>query len=348
MLALIRLPGTRAAGPGCTRNGACNRDIMPAVTEPTHPAATGPATRRRPRKIRSRYHPLVWPTWLLVGMAWLVAHLPWNWIAALGRGSGRLLYRLAPSRRSITDTNLRLCFPQMSETARKELARRVFEEVGIGALELMVPWLNPGRDLSNRFVIDGGEHLEAAHAQGRGVILIGAHYATMDIISPALASFGYIDVMYRFNKNPAWEWLQVHGRRRFFDGVIEREDTRQTLRRLKAGRVIWYAPDQDYGAKHSVFAPFFGVPAATIVATQRFARLNKSPVLLIRQTRNPDMTWTLTFSPVVENFPSGDDVADAERMNRLLEEQIRHHPEQYLWLHKRFKTRPPGEPSLYS
>jgi KDO2-lipid IV(A) lauroyltransferase len=155
-------------------------------------------------------------------------------------------------------------------------------------------------------------------------------------------------VMYRFNKNPAWEWLQVQGRKRFFDGVIEREDTRQTLRRLKRGRVIWYAADQDYGRKHSVFAPFFGIPAATIVATSRFARLNNSPVLLMRQTRDrKNRRWQIHFSPVIENFPSGDDAADAKRMNNLLEEQIRLHPEQYLWLHKRFKTRPPGEPAFY-
>ncbi len=309
--------------------------------------STTPAPTRRRKKIRHIYSPMVWPTWVLVGIAWLITRLPWGAIRNLGEITGKLLYRVAGSRRHVTDTNLQLCFPELPESERREMAKRVFQEVSIGALELMVPWLNPGRDLSDRFTFVGSEHLYEAQAQGRGVVLIGAHYATMDVISPALATFGFIDVMYRFNKNPVWEWLQVSGRKRFFDGVVEREDTRQTLRRLKQGRVIWYAPDQDYGPKHSVFAPFFGVPAATIIATQRFARLNQSPVLMIRQTRNPDMTWTLTFSPVLEDFPSGDDQADAERMNRLLEEQIRHHPEQYLWLHKRFKTRPEGESSVY-
>ena len=179
-------------------------------------------------------------------------------------------------------------------------------------------------------------------------MLVGGHYAVMDVISQPLSDFGYLDVMYRFNKNPVWEWLQVRGRKRYFDGVIEREDTRQVLRRLKNGRVIWYAADQDYGRKHSVFAPFFGVEAATIVATSRFARLNKSPVLLMRQTRDRERYgWTITFSPVVEDFPCGNDQADAQRMNALLEAEVRLHPEQYLWLHKRFKTRPEGEPSFY-
>jgi len=155
-------------------------------------------------------------------------------------------------------------------------------------------------------------------------------------------------VMYRFNKNPAWEWLQVNGRRRYFDGVIERHDTRQTLKRLKQGRAIWYAADQDYGRKHSVFAPFFGTEAATIVATSRFARLNNSPVLFMRQSRNEQrMRWEIHFSPILEDFPSGDDLADAQRLNSLLEEQIRLQPEQYLWLHKRFKTRPEGTQPFY-
>ena len=155
--------------------------------------------------------------------------------------------------------------------------------------------------------------------------------------------------MYRFNKNPVWEWLQVSGRARYFDGVVEREDTRQVLKRLKQGRVIWYAADQDYGPRHSVFAPFFGIYAATIVATARFARLNDSPVLILRQWRDADtMTWHLDFSPVIENFPSGDDQADATRLNALLEERIRLAPDQYLWLHKRFKTRPDDEGDFYA
>ena len=170
----------------------------------------------------------------------------------------------------------------------------------------------------------------------------------MDIISRALSDAVDIDVMYRENKDPVWEWLQVKGRSRFFDGVIEREDTRQTLRRLKAGRTIWYAADQDYGRKHSVFAPFFGVETASITATSRFARFNKSPVLFMSHFRDLDtLTWSINISPIIEGFPTNDDVADVTRMNEILEAVIRQHPEQYLWIHRRFKTRPEGEPPLY-
>jgi Kdo2-lipid IVA lauroyltransferase/acyltransferase len=304
--------------------------------------------KRKSRPQPKKYAPQYWPTWLLIGLAWGIARLPLSWVFAMGESLGRLTYRLGKSRRLVTETNIARCFPELSLEDQQTLVRKVFAAVGIGALELMIPWLNPNRDLSDRFDITGKEHLDAAVAEGRGVVLVGGHYAVMDAISQPLGDMGYIDVMYRYNKNPVWEWLQVTGRKRYFDGVIEREDTRQTLRRLKQGRVIWYAADQDYGRNHSVFARFFGIPAATIVATSRFARLNNSPVLLMRQTRDTKhRRWHIHFSPVVENFPSGDDQVDAERMNALLEADIRLHPEQYLWLHKRFKTRPEGEPKFY-
>ena len=307
-----------------------------------------PRRKRKRKAIPKIYSPRVWSTWLVVGVAWLIARLPVPWIFRLGDLLGIVAYHAASSRRKVVLTNLRLCFPELDAAQRIGMARRIFQEVTIGALELMIPWLNPHKDLRPRFEIHGRHHLDDAVAQGRGVVLVGGHYAAMDVISQPLSDLGYLDVMYRFNKNPVWEWLQVSGRKRYFDGVIEREDTRQVLRRLKNGRVIWYAADQDYGRKHSVFAPFFGIDAATIVATSRFARLNKSPVLLMRQTRDRGRHgWTITFSPVVEDFPCGNDQTDAQRMNALLEAEVRLHPEQYLWLHKRFKTRPEGEHSFY-
>lgn len=154
--------------------------------------------------------------------------------------------------------------------------------------------------------------------------------------------------MYRRNKQPAWEWLQMHGRGHYFEHIHEREDTRSILKALKNGRTIWYAADQDYGPRHSVFAPFYGIPTATITATARLARFNDSPVLLLAQHRNREsLGWHLHFTPIVEDFPGGDDVKDATRMNALLEAQINKDPAQYLWVHKRFKTRPEGTPSVY-
>ena len=166
-------------------------------------------------------------------------------------------------------------------------------------------------------------------------------------MGPAMAPLD-IDVVYAENRNPAWEWLQVRGRSRFFEGVIERANTRAMLRRLKSGRTFWYAADQDYGRRRSVFAPFFGIPTASIRATAQLARFNASPVLLINTWRDArSLTWHARINPPLTGYPTGNDVADAAAINRVIEAAIREHPEQYLWMHRRFKTRPEGEPSFY-
>ena len=303
-------------------------------------------SKRKPRaKI---YSPRVWPTWVLIAVAWLIARLPLSGIVGLGKVTGGLVYYLARSRRHFTHVNLDLCFPELSVAERKALARQATIHTSLGALEMMLPWLNPKRDLSERIKVTGVNYLNYAIAKGRGVVLLGGHFSALDIISQGLAKAVDIDVMYRENKNPVWEWLQLSGRRRYFDGVIERDDMRQTLRSLKAGRTIWYAADQDYGRKHSVFAPFFGIPTATITATARLAGFNDSPVIFMKNFRNLEtLTWTVDFSPIVEGFPSGDDVADGTRINSIIESAIREHPEQYLWMHRRFKTRPPGDAGVY-
>jgi KDO2-lipid IV(A) lauroyltransferase len=285
---------------------------------------------------------------LIVGLGWLLARLPLRAVIGLGRAIGRAGYHLASSRRHIAEVNLNLCFAELNEAEQRELARQTFQHVAVGALETTLSWLNPRRDLNDRIELNGVEHLQKAQALGRGVVLIGGHFTALDIFSQAFAAAVDIDVMYRENKNPVWEWLQVAGRRRYFAGVIERSDTRQILRRLKAGRTVWYAPDQDYGPRHSVFAPFFGVQAASITATSRLARFNNSPVLFMTHFRNWDtLTWTATFSPMIEGFPSDDEVADTTLINTLIERAVRQHPAQYLWIHRRFKTRPEGEAKLY-
>jgi len=284
----------------------------------------------------------------LIGLAWLIGRLPLALLFPLGKRLGRLAYRVARARRRITETNLNLCFPELDEAQIAAFANRVFEAATLGALEICIAWLNPERNLRDRLEIRGANNLRAAMAHGQGVVLIGAHFATLDIISQALADLGGIDVMYRRNKSPAFEWLQVRGRRSYFKNVIERGSTRTVLRALKSGRAVWYAADQDYGAKHSVFAPFFGVPAATITGTARLAAFNGSLVIMMSQHRNyRARRWVISFGPPLEGFPTGDDRADAARINRLIEAEIRKHPEQYLWLHRRFKTRPPGTPPLY-
>ena len=288
--------------------------------------------------------PQVWPTWCLVGLGWLIARLPWAAIFSLSKPLGRLAFRLGNTRRRITETNLRLCFPELDSAERKAMARGVFEAVTLGALELCVAWLNPKRAARHRVRLEGVEHFQAALAEGRGLLLLGAHFAVMDIIAAALAKLGPVAIMYRRNRNPVWEWLQVRGRSHYFDGVLESKALRPVLRALKAGHAIWYAADQDYGPKHSVFAPFFGISAATITATAQLARHNGSPVLMMSQHRDPARrSWTIRFEPPLADFPCGDAQRDAATVNEAIEKAVRRAPEQYLWLHRRFKTRPPEE-----
>jgi KDO2-lipid IV(A) lauroyltransferase len=302
---------------------------------------------RRVKQRKKIYDPRVWPTWLIVAFAWLIARLPLRIIAALAWALGGLVYTFGRSRRHITETNLTLCYPDMPSTERKHLARTSFTHTAMGALEAVMVWLNPGRDIASRTEVYGLEHLTAARSQGRGVVLVGGHFSALDVMGPAMVPVDF-DVMYRENKNPVWEWLQMTGRRRYFAGVVEREDTRETLRRLKQGRVIWYAVDQDYGPRHSVFAPFFGIPTASITATARLARFNDSAVLMISNFRNLDtLTWSVHISEPLTGYPTGNDVADAARINSLIEKAINSHPEQYLWMHRRFKTRPEGDRSFY-
>jgi len=289
-----------------------------------------------------------WPKWFLVGCLWIVARLPMGAVFAVGRVIGFLGYHLAKSRRHITEVNIAKCFPDLSAQQQKALVRENFVHTGIGAVEIALPWLNPTRDLADRFKIEGLEHLNAAHDLGNGIVLVGAHYTTIDITSQPLGSLGFVDVMYRQNKDPVWESLQYNGRKAFFDGVVERSDMRQILKRLRQGRTMWYAADQDYGIKHSVFAPFFGIDTATITVTSRLASKNKFAVLMLHQFRDlKRKTWTLKFTPMLENFPSGDDLADATRLNAMLEAEVKSVPAQYLWMHRRFKTRPTGEASFY-
>ncbi len=302
-------------------------------------------TRPPPPHIAS---PKLWGTWALVGCGWLVARLPLPLLFPTGKRLGRLLFRFGGRRRRITAINLRLCFPDLGEDGIDALARRVFESVALGAFEICVAWLNPKRDLRTRTRVQGAELFQNAVAQGRGLVLLGGHFAVMDVVSRSLADLGPVDVMYRRNRNPVWEWLQVRGRRHYFQDVLERKDVRGALRSLKAGRALWYAADQDYGPKHSVFAPFFGVQAATITGAARLARANQSPVLMVTQHRDDaTKTWTLKFEPAPPGFPSGDAQRDAAALNQAVEAAVRQHPEQYLWLHRRFKTRPPGETGLY-
>lgn len=288
------------------------------------------------------------PTYLGIGLLWLVSHLPYSLQLKIGTALGLLLLRFAKTRRQIADINLQLCFPEKTPQERKALLREIFISHGIGFIEMGLAWWHKPEKLKQLVKIEGLENFELACKQNKGVILIGAHFTTLDLAGTLLRQYIDVDPMYRKAKNPVFEKFMKKGREKHFTNLIERSDIRSVLKTLKSGRTIWYAPDQDYGTKRSVFAPFFGVPAASIKATSRFAQMNSSPLIMFSHYRNSNgRGYTLQLGPVLEGYPTGDDIRDAALINKLLEDAIRAHPEQYMWMHKRFKSRPADMPSLY-
>ncbi|BCO31970.1 lipid A biosynthesis lauroyltransferase [Thiohalobacter sp. COW1] len=292
--------------------------------------------------------PRHWPTWLLLGLGWGAAQLPWPLQRALGRGLGRLLYRLARERRRIARINLELCFPELDARARAVLLRQHFQSLGLGVIETAMSWWTPAQRLAGRYRLEGLEHLQAALARGRGVILLSAHFTTLEIAGRLLALQTPFHVLYRTHKNPVFERAMRRARERHFERAIAREDMRGFLRSLKRNMPVWYAPDQDYGREKSVFTPFFGVPAATITATSRLAAASGAAVVPFFPERRADgRGYILRLQPALADFPGASPEADAARINALIEAQVRTRPGQYLWAHRRFKTRPGGAPAVY-
>ena len=291
--------------------------------------------------------PRYWPTWLMLGCLMAIAQLPIRMNIALGKKLGQLLFHIVPSRKRIADTNLRLCFPELTDNERQALVRAVIESCGISFFESAVALWGRTKSIAQHHHIIGLEHIRAAQQQGKGVLLVGCHMTTMDICGRMLAQHCKFDILYRQDPNPLLAYMLVKAREGFNGESIITVETRKLVRNLQAGHVVWYAPDQDYGIKHSIFAPFFGIAAATVPGTARFAKLGDAQVILFSHYRNADGHYRIELSPALDNFPSGDDLADVTRINHLIEQIIRKQPDQYLWVHRRFKSRPENEKNLY-
>lgn len=274
--------------------------------------------------------------------------LPYRWQLRLGSALGRLLYLALPSRRRIARINLRLAFPELSEREREHRVRRVFRSAGISVFESGLSWWGSRQRLEPLAHLTGMEHLQAAIRRGRGVILLSAHMTSLEIGGRLLSFHQPFQVMYKRQRNPLFEVVLKRARERHYRRAVQRHDVRGMIRGLKDNMVCWYAPDQDFGRRNSVFVPFFGVPTATVTATSRFAALTGAAVVPFFPRRREDGSgYDLILLPALEGFPSGDELEDTARISRLIEEQVRGAPDQYLWLHRRFRTRPKGEKGLY-
>jgi len=305
--------------------------------------------RVRDTDYRHFMHPRWWPTWLTVFLMWLIAQLPIRVQYWLGKILGDLSWQFLNTRRHITEVNIRLCFPELDERQQRSLVRQAFQANGIGIMELGLAWFRNPKHFLNITDVHGLHHLDDALAKGRGVLLLGGHYSTLDLGGSLVTEFIDSDVMQRDHNNPLLNAVMTRARERRYGQVLDSKNLRGLLKRLKHNRVVWYATDQDYGRKDIVFAPFFGTPAGSITATSRIAKHSGCMVVPFSHFRRKDQAgYDIYFHPALKDFPTGDDLADATIVNQTIESEIRKHPEQYLWMHRRFKTRPSDQdPDLY-
>lgn len=284
-----------------------------------------------------------------MGLLRLLCRLPNAAALAVGRGIGRAAWRIAGKRRLIVLKNLELCFPELEPAARLNLARDHFEALGMSLVEM--GW---GRWASDRRLcaiteLRGVEHLQAATDAGKGVILLSAHFTTLELSGRVLALHSPpFYAVYRKNRSDFVTEILRSGREVSADGTIEKRDIKTMVRRLKAGRPVWYAPDQSYDRKGSEVIEFFGVPSMHTTATSTLARLGRAVTLPYFPRRLANGRYELNILPPLENFPSDDLVADTRQYVSAMEAHIRLCPEQYFWIHKKFKNLPDPYPDYYA
>lgn len=292
--------------------------------------------------------PRHWPSWFGVALIYLIGRLPVPMLAVFGEAIGLLLYALHRPRRRVARRNIALCFPNLTQAAQRRLVRAHFRALGRSLFDTGVFWWASRRRMRRLVQIAGADHLAAARASGKTVILLVPHFVAVQagvalVLDHPIANF------YKPVKNPVLRHLYATRMLRFGGELIARADgIRAALRALRRGLPLYYLPDQDLGRAHSVFVPFFGVPAATTTALARLAAAADATVLPCLARQRPFGGYELIFRPPLRDYPSGDEERDARAMNHEIEQAVALMPAQYFWVHKRFKTRPdPEEPDLY-
>lgn len=285
---------------------------------------------------------------IAVFFMWLLHFLPFRVLVALGNGMGWVGYKLGRERRRVADINLRLCFPQMSAAARAELVRKHFMMFGRGLVERVILWWSSAARINSLIRVEGEEHFRAI--EGQTAVLLMPHFVGMDVAGQWIAQRRDCVSMYSLQKNAYINKLMLAKRTRFGkqDIYSRQEGLRAIIRGMRANKPLFYLPDQDQGVKDGAFIPFFGVPAATMTSVPRIAKMTGARIVPVTTRLLPGGAgYVVTFYPPWENYPTGDDVADTRRMNEFIELRVQEMPEQYFWVHKRFKTRPAGEKSVY-
>ena len=293
--------------------------------------------------------PKYWGIWIGIVFLMILAILPWAIQYRLGQFLGSVAFNNLKSRRKTTIRNLEVCFPEWTPEEVEANARQVFIDQMIGIFETLNAWYSP-QWFKGRVKIEGLEHIQNAQANGQGVLLLGTHSTLLDAGGYLCAQFFEPDVVYRPQNNPLLDMLIVRCRATIYANQIDHDDMRGLIRNLKNGHAIWYSPDQDFGLKQGVMAPFFGTPAATVTAHRRLLKISKAVAIPLYFYRDGDIanpSYHVLIEPALDQFPSADEVADAIRVNQIIENQLRIAPTQYMWFHRRFKTRPQGYDKIY-
>jgi len=300
----------------------------------------------RPSFDRALLAPRHWPAWLGVGVIWLIARLPYRWLLGLGRMLGALIRHVPSRRRGVAEANVALCFPELDAREQAALVDAHLTDIGLMLVEFALGWMGSDRAIAGIPTrIEGLEHLEAARANGQGVLLVGGHFSHLELCARLISRRIPIAGMYRRMDSPVFEWTVLRARLHYAAAMFEKDDIRGSVKYLRGGGILWYAPDQDMRSKDSVFVPFFGVPAATITATHHLARMGQAQVIPFFHQRLPGGGYAMRLGAPLPM--GGDAAADTAQVNASIEQMVRAAPAQYLWVHKRFKTRPPGAPAVY-
>jgi KDO2-lipid IV(A) lauroyltransferase len=301
---------------------------------------------------RQSLHPKFLPTWIGFAFFWLAVQvLPYRVQIRLGAYLGALAIKRAKRRRKIAQQNIAACYPDMPEDERLKLLIASAESFGMSLFESGMAWFWPAWRLKRLSSIEGLEHLEQAKSEDKGVLLLAIHFTPIEICAAFINRSISIDGFYQRHKNPVYEMLQRHGRERhnYESQTIPRTNVRRIVRALRNKRVINYAVDQDYGAKNSVFSPFFGIQTATITAPAKLVKMTKAKAIFYTTQRREDgKGYLIKIYPPLESFGELGEEGDVSLLNEFVEARVRENPAQYLWVHRRFKTRPPGEAPFYN
>ncbi|HET8897313.1 MAG TPA: LpxL/LpxP family Kdo(2)-lipid IV(A) lauroyl/palmitoleoyl acyltransferase [Rhodanobacteraceae bacterium] len=293
-------------------------------------------------------HPRHWPAWAGLGATWLLGRLPQRLALAIGSGIGTVLAHIPGQRRQVAARNIALCLPELPATAQTAMVGENLRDAGRMLAEFALGWMANDRSIAGiPLQIDGLAHLQQLAAEGRGALLVGGHFSHLELCARLLSSRQPIAGMYREMDSAVFERAVLKARLHYARAMFTKTDLRGAVKFLKGGGALWYAPDQDMRGKDHVFVPFFGVPAATITATHHLARLSGAAVLPFAHRRLPAGGYRIDIGAPLTEFPSTNIEADTARVNAEIERMVRAAPSQYLWTHKRFKTRPPGAPPVY-